>query len=355
MTVRVQIGVVFIILHLSFGYLVYPNLIYALTEVAHWRVVLLQGLFQISLIWIYIKGLNYFPKNDLVDIFLKIGKWAGFILLIPFVINIIFLVAFNTRLHTDVINEIFLSRTPNWAILFLIFSISVYTAIKGIGTILRSSILIFIIVVPLVLFNIFSSGINADVYNALPAWDLSVDFLIDKKFVYILAFSSFLFLGLMTSEIKLRFGPIFLSWLIILLFLLSVVYIPLFIFGQETVARLEIPFLEAMESVEIRWFPFSRQTMFLGISLVGLVILANAVMLWLIGRIIHKMAHWKLVKPSYWIIAFSITSLIIALSITSTSWDQYIPWIAGIQLYSMIVIPLTIFIYGSFQRGGNRE
>jgi hypothetical protein len=312
-TYRLQIGVIFIIIHLSFGYLAYPNLIYELTKTGHWEVVMCQGFLQLILIWIYIKGLNYFPKNDVIDIYLKIGRWAAFIFLTPFVINLIALVASNTRLHTDVIISIFLPRTPYWSVLILLFFISVYTAIKGLGTILRCSIFIFFIVIPLVAFNFFSSVINFDLHNVTPVWNLNLKFLLNIKFLYILGFSSFLFLGFMTSKTKLTFLQLFVAWICVIVLFLSVVYIPLFIFGQETVTIFPHPFYEAMDSVDISWFSFNRQTIFFGISLVGLLILANAVRLWMIGQIMQKMFKWRRAKSSYWIIAFSVIAFIFAL------------------------------------------
>ncbi|SFD54782.1 Spore germination protein [Bacillus sp. OV194] len=353
MTQRIQIGAVFIIINLSFGYLVYPNLIYVLTKTAHWEVVMCQCFLQLILIWIYIKGLNYFPENDVIDIYLKMGRWAAIMFLTPFVINLIALVALNIRLHTEVIISIFLPRTPYWSIMTLLFFISVYTAIKGLGTILRSSIFIFLIVIPLVVFNIFSSFINFDLNNVTLGWNSPPKFLLNKNFFYLLGFSSFLFLGFMTSDTKLTFRKLFVAWVSVTLFFLSVVYIPLFIFGQETVVMLTHPFLEAMDSIDISWFSFNRQTVFFGVSLVGLVILANAVILWMIGRIMQKMFKCSIVESSYWIIAFSFIAFIFALFVPNiTLMEKWFLWSTGAQAYSMIIIPFTIFIYGFLSKRG---
>ncbi|MBM7583963.1 hypothetical protein JOC86_000500 [Bacillus pakistanensis] len=353
MTQRIQIGIVFIIIHLSFGYLVYPNLIYELTKTAHWEVVMFQGFLQLILIWIYIKGLNYFPQNDVIDIYSKMGRWAAIIFLIPFVINLVALAAFNIRLHTEVIISIFLPRTPGWSIMILLFFVSVYTAIKGLGTILRSSIFIFLIVIPLVVFNIFSSVINFDIHNVTPGWDSPHKFWFNIKFFYLLGFSSFLFLGFISSGTKYTFRQLIIVCLSVSIFFLSVVYIPLFIFGQETVVTLTNPFLEAMDSVDISWFSFNRQTMFFGVSLVGLVILANAVILWMIGRIMRKVLKCRIVRSSYWIIGFSIIAFFLALKVPNKSLiEKYFLWSTGAQAYSMVIIPVTIFIYGFLSKRG---
>lgn len=353
MTQRIQIVIVFILIQLSIGYLVYPNLIYELTKTAHWELVMCQGFLQLVLIWIYIKGLNYFPENDVIDIYLKMGRSVAIIFLTPFVINLIALVAFNIRLHTEVINSVFLPRTPYWSILILLYFISVYTSIKGLGTILRSSVFIFLIVIPLVVFNIFSSVINFDIHNVPPVWNLPARFLLKIKFFYLLGFSSFLFLGFMVSKTKLSFRQLFVACVSVTLFFLSVVYIPLFIFGQETVITLNNPFLEAMDTVDISWFSFNRQTMFFGLSLVGLVIVANSVMLWMIGQSMRKIFKCRRGKSSYWIIAFSVISFVLAFLVPNQSLvEKWFLWSTGAQAYSMIIIPFTIFIYGFLTKRG---
>lgn len=347
MTNRVQIGLVFIIINLSFGYLVYPNLIYMIAKTAHWEVVMYQCLLQLFLIKIYIKGLNYFPDYDVIDIFKRMGKWVAFILLTPLLINLIALFAFNIRLHTDVIISIFLNKTPYWSIMSLFLFISVYTAVKGIGTILRSSLFLFLVIIPLVVFNIATSVVNFDFHNIRPTWDLSHKFLLNEKFIHLLGFSPFLFLGFIKSNKKWKFSKLFLLCLITFIFFLSVVYIPIFIFGQETVNSLTYPFLEAMDSVDISWFPFNRQSIFFGISLVGLVILANAVILWMIGRIMLKIFKFNEKNCSYWIIAFSLIAFIFAKFTPNKSvFEKYFLWCMAAQAYYMIIIPFTIFIYG---------
>lgn len=353
MTNRIQIGAIFIIINLSFGYLVYPNLIYALAKTAHWEVVLCQAFVQLFLIWIYFKGLNFFPEKDVIDIFLKIGRWFSFIILIPLIFNLVALFALNIRLHTEVINSIFLPRTPYWSIIILLFFISIYTAIKGLGTILRSSVIIFLIVIPLVLLNIFTSVINFDLHNVTPSWNSPLTFLFHIKFLYLIGFSSFLFLGFISSNTKLKFRHLFLPWVGVTLFFLTVAYIPLFIFGQEAVVTLTDPFLEAMDSVDISWFSFNRQAIFFGVSLVGLVVLANAILIWMIGQIIQKMFKRRTGEISFWIIAISFIAFILSIYIPNKSIiEKYFLWCISVQSIFMIVIPLTIFVYGFLAKRG---
>ncbi|MFD1356847.1 GerAB/ArcD/ProY family transporter [Fictibacillus halophilus] len=351
-----QIGLTFIIIQLSFGYLIFPDLIYDLTNTAHWALVMCHGIVQLFLIWIYFKGLSYFPQSDVVDVYFKIGRWVAFLYFIPFVINLILIVAFNNRVHTEVIISIFLPRTPYWSILILLFFISAYTATKGIGTILRCSVFLSFLVIPLVVFNIFSSTVNFDLHNVSQVWDLPIQSWLDIKFFYLLGLSPFLFLGFITPETNLSFRKLIVAWISVLLFLLSVVYIPLFIFGQETVVRLPNPFLEAMDSVDISWFSFNRQTVFFGVSLVGLVIFANAVILLMIGHVMEKMFQSRKVRAPHWIIGTSILSFIFAVIVPNKMLiEQYFLWSIGAQSFFMVTTPFIIFIYGFLSKRGVLE
>ncbi|MED1865798.1 GerAB/ArcD/ProY family transporter [Fictibacillus nanhaiensis] len=351
MTYRIQLGVVFIILHLSFSYIIYPNLVYSLTRTAHWEVVMWQGFFQILLLLIFLRGLSYFPKNDVVEIFLKMGKGIAIFFLMPLAINLVGLIALNLRIHTDVITALFLPRTPYWSITILLFLISVYTAVNGFKTILRSSVFIFLIVLPLVLFNLFSSYVNIDIENVQTVWNSPPKFLLDINFFYVIGFSPFLVLGFVSSKVRLTLQQVFIVSISVFLFFLSVVYIPLFIFGPETVVTLNDPFLEAMDTIDISWFSFNRQTMFFGLSLIGLVIVANSVLLWVTGQIIQRLFMYGTQKKSYGMIVSSTCVLIVALLVPSQSMvKKYFLWSMGIQTYSTIVISISLFLYGIFKQ-----
>ncbi|WEG13481.1 GerAB/ArcD/ProY family transporter [Pullulanibacillus sp. KACC 23026] len=342
-----QIGFVFIIMYLSLNHLMYPKLIYGLTEAGHWEVVVCQGLLQITLIGIYIKGLSYFPQQDVIDIYSKMGKLVAFILLIPFALSLTALIGLDIRIHTEAINLFFLKRTPYWSVLVLLFFITTYTAMNGLSTILRSSTFIFFMILPLLLFIICSSFMNFDWHNVRPLWHPSLDFLLNKNFFHLMGYSAFLPLGFMTYKTKLTFGFIFLEWVFVMIIFLSFTYIPLLIFGEESVVTLSFPMMEAMNSVDIKWVMFNQQTIFLGLSLIGFTIIKNSVLLWIIGRIMQKVLKWKRAKASYWITASSVIAFILALIVPSRSWTEtFFLWCSGVLVYFMMIIPISILIYG---------
>jgi hypothetical protein len=344
---KLQMGIIFIIMYVSLNHLFYPDLVLQLTNYGHWGVVFCHGLLQLLLIWIYIKGLSYFPQQDVIDICLKIGKPIAFILLLPFVITLTALVAINNRLHTEVIVSIFLPRTPSWPILVLLFCITTYIALTGLGTILRASFFVFFMVIPLMLLITFTSFVNIDWYNAAPVWPLSLSFIKEKNFFYLMGYSAFLPLGFMAYKTTLTFRSIFLAWLCVMFFSLSSVYIPLLIFGQETVVSLTFSMIRAIYTVDVDWFFLNKQSMFLGLSLIGFTVILNAVLLWVVGRTMHKLLRRRKVGITYWIIAYSLIAFLGALVVPSLAWTEKIFfWSVEVQVIFMIIIPLTIYIYG---------
>ncbi len=346
LTSRLQIGLVFIIIHMGFGYLQYPSLIYKLTKTGHWGVVLSYGLLLLSLMMICKKGLDYFPEKDLIDVYLKMGRWVAFLFLIPYALNITALVAMSFRHHAEVIASIFLIRTPIWAIILLLLVISTYTAIKGLETILRSSVIIFLIVNILVAFVIITSFVNFDFRNALPIRPPSLHFATNINFLYLMGFSS-LFLGFIPSKTNLTYRQLFGALAYVICFYLAVVYISLFIFGTETVDSIFFPAKEAADSVDMNWFVFNQQTMFFGLSMVGFTIILNGVMLWMILQIIQKLFNLQSKKASYWICAFSLTAFLFAISVPNLALiEKCALWSAGANAVLMVIIPFTILIYG---------
>jgi hypothetical protein len=335
----------------GFVYLLYPKLVISMTEGGHWAVILTQGLLQMVFMLIFKKGLDYFPKMDVIDIFRQMGKWVAFILLVPFAFVLTMMVGFGLRSHTDQIIMIFLNRTPNWVVLALFVFISAFGAIKGLETILRSSVLVFIIVNLIILFIAFTMMINIDFHNALPAWPSSLRFLWNAKFNYLTGFSPLLFLGFVPQENNMKYGQLFLVWTYVTFLILLIVYLPLFIFGQETAVKLRYLVVDSLDTVDLPWFFFSRQSMFFGITLISFTIFLNAGMLWQIGQLMQKIFNWQRTKPSYWILAFSLIAFLMGVFVPNEDMvEKLVRFSTGAHAVSMIFITFFTIIYGVLNR-----
>ena len=339
-----QVGYVFIIMNLGTAFYLYDKLIYSSTNRGHWEVILCQGLLQLFLIWLYIKGLKKFPKKDIIDIYLKIGRWLGIVMIVPLIVHLVIEVLLNIRANSEIIVFAFLPRTPNWAVMLLLFFVSTYTSIKGLQTILRSSIFLFFIIIPNLIFIMSLSIVNLDIQNAFPFWNTSVDFLFNGHFPYIVGSSTFLFLGVITPKVELDFSKIAIAWAFLMLILLGIIYIPLLTFGQEMAVTLFLPFVDAINSIEISWFPISRGTMFLGLTLISFVIVYNALILWMIGEMSRKLTkcHKRIVP--YIILGLSIIGFILASFIPNWDWiEKWLKWNLIMQCFAMKIIPTTVF------------
>jgi hypothetical protein len=340
-----QPGFTFIIMHMGNIFFLYVKLVYLTTNSGHWEVVMTQSLIQFLLMWLYIKALSRFPQNDIIDIYLKAGKWIAFAILLPIVVHLTMYVMLNIRAHSELLEYAFLPRTPFWAIMILLFFVSTYTSLKGLKTILRCSVFIFFLVIPCLIFIICSSMTNIDIHNASPFWNRSFDFITDKNFPSIVGSSMFLFLGLISSEVSYKFSRIVWAWALMVLLFLSVIYMPLLIFGQETIVTLFLPFIEATDSIEITWFPLNRATMFFGISLVAFAVLFNALLLWMIGQMAQKVTGCQKAKIPLVIIAFSVIAFISALFIPNWVWiEKLLLWNSIVQLCAIVFVPISIFL-----------
>lgn len=351
MTQRVQIALLVCVASGGFVYLLYPRLVISSMNSGHWAMVLFQGLLQMVFMLIYKKGLDYFPKNDLIDIFRQMGKWVAFIILVPYAFVLTSMIGFGLRAHSEEIISIFLNRTPYWAVLALLVFISAFAAIKGLETMLRASVIVFIIINLLIMFNTLTVMTNFDFHNALPAWPSSLHFLWNGKFTFLTGFSTLLFLGFVPSENNMKYSQLFLVWTYVTFIILLSVYIPLFIFGQETVVTRRYMVEEAMGTVDMRWFIFSQQTMFFGISLIAFTIFLNALLLWMAGQLMQKTFNWQGTKRSYWIISFSLIAFLMGVYVPNQYLvDKFVEFSTGIHALLIVIIPLTIFIYGALGR-----
>lgn len=352
MTQRVQMALLVCVASGGFVYLLYPRLVISSTDSGHWVMVLFQGLLQIFFMLIYKKGLDYFPDKDLIDIFRQMGKWVAFIILVPYAFILTSMVGFGLRAHSEEIIAILrMSRTPYWAVLAFLVFISAFAAIKGLGTMLRASVIVFIITNLFIVFNTLTVTANFDFYNAFPVWPSSLQFLWDSNFNFLTGFSPLLFLGFVPSENNMKYSHLFWVWTYVTFIILLSVYIPLFIFGQETVVKLHYLVEEAVDTVDMRWFIFSRQTIFFGMSLIAFTIFLNALLLWKAGQLMQKTFNWKKNKRSYWIIAFSSLAFLMGFYVPNQYLiEKSVELSTGIHALLIVIIPLIIFIYGVINR-----
>lgn len=337
---------VFVIVHMSLLFFVYPEKIIESTRTGHWEAILVSVLFEFCVLLIYIKGLMWFPGQDLTDIFHEsVGKWVSRILLSPLVLYFFMSIFLLARSHAELLTIVFLPKTPIWALLLLLI-IPLYAAWKGIHTIYRSSVLYFILFVPVICLALLSSFGNFHYPNAFPLLNTRPDFFMKPSFYSSLfAYSGFLYLGMVNFFVKTPTGkwqPLFTAFFSLIPFYVLSVYIPLLTFGQEAATKFRFPLILTLDTVDIESLIFNRVTMFYVISTLMFVVIYIALLIWASVRIIKKM--FIPMNEKYLAILLTFAAYTAGLLVPGWNWvDTFIWWDTSLRLYCMIAIPVAVF------------
>lgn len=351
-----QVATLYILAHVGVIFYLYPSNLLETMESGHWVAVLIGFLIHIAIVWGYMWGLGRFERGNVIDIFLKLGKWPALLMMMPVFFYLLVAVAITTRAYGEIITLLFLSSTPLWAMMALILAVSLFLAIQSIGTILRTSMLLLALCLPPTMFVLVSSFQNIDWHYLLPLIDYQSfhwSFLYERPFLMSLfaVGGSFLFLGFLKSEIdydqrKLRYASF-----MILPMLFIAVYVPLLTFGHSTASTFLFPFIMVTDIVEVTWFMFERSSLFFALSMIAFVLLFMSLALWNAIYMVQRVAK---VKSLF--IGVAICMIIFVVSLLIDDWEhlqKLLLWNTLLRLYVMFVIPaVTILIALRHQRKG---
>ncbi|WP_231710674.1 GerAB/ArcD/ProY family transporter [Gracilibacillus suaedae] len=175
----------------------YPTDIIESANRTHWVPVFIGMLTHLIFIWVYMKGLSYFPGKNIIDIYMEQGKVLSFICLIPIIVYFVLATITTVRAYSEIINIVFLSETPLWATMLPFLFISAYISTKGIGVIFHTTFIAACVFLPLFLFIFILSFQNVDWRYVFPLFDMDYSFISNRS--YYKGFFSFagvfLFLG----------------------------------------------------------------------------------------------------------------------------------------------------------------
>ncbi|WP_028549514.1 GerAB/ArcD/ProY family transporter [Paenibacillus sp. UNC451MF] len=344
----------FFLIHFDLAAFIYPGKIMGSTTSGFWEPTMIGFILEGLLIWLYLKGLFAFTKEDLIDIMKDMtGKWMARILLLPFALYLFLYMTIVMWHHSEMVIITFLPRFPAWSILLLLV-IVFYGALKGVHAILRASMLLFMLCMPLIVFSLVASVQNWDYRYALPLINKKIEFLSNGKFYFsMLSFSSFLFLGMIPVH---KFPALkkrrYLLWTYIglLPFYLLSVYSPILIFGQKSAAMLKYPTIAVMDTIEISWLIFDRVTLFYTVAALIGSFLYTSLAAWMFSKLVQKL---YLPISNHWITAFLITAVFTTV-LFIPNWDwvkQLETFITATILYCMIVIPMAVFLLSKLGKG----
>ncbi|MEH7010206.1 GerAB/ArcD/ProY family transporter [Neobacillus niacini] len=346
----------YILSHLGLIFFMYPGNIIASTDQGHWLPIIIGVIVHFVSLLIYMKGLSFFPKKDIVSIYSGIGKGMTVIFIIPVLMYFIMLILITVRAYSEIITLVFLSHTPLWAITLLLLSISAYIASKGIEAVLRAGLLLSILFLPIIIFTFITSFQNVDWRYTIP---IDSDFLFMTKHDYFESFfafsGGFLFLGFVQPYFSFERRGMFLAAAILIPFFIFSVYIPVLTFGQTTASTTFLPYVVVLDAININWLMFDRVTMFFLLSLFSFIMMYLSLVMWKAIRIIHH--YIPSIKPVYLIILLSAAVFFTCFLIPD--WkdvEKLLWWNTFLRFYSIIAVPLSLYFFGlTLKRKGKNE
>lgn len=346
----IQVALMFILTHMGLIFFMYPADIICTMEVGHWLGILAGFALHITVIVVYMKGLSFFDRKDLIDICLTAGKATAVVLLLPVLFYLLMINIITVRAYSEIITLNFLSNTPLWVIMLLLLAMSTYMAALGIEALFRTAMLMAFLFLPLVAFILFTVFQNSDWHYFLPLLDrkaLSFSFLIERSFLQgLFAFTGgFLFLGFITPYFTYRSSKILWASMVLLPIFLISVYAPILTFGQNTASMFQFPFIITMDTIKIDWLMFERVTMFFLLSVITFVMLFISLVLWETIRLLSRSI--PSVKPVYLTLALSVIIFIVCIRIPDWKYvEQLFWWNTVLRIYVLTVIPITTLVLG---------
>ncbi|MFC5649743.1 GerAB/ArcD/ProY family transporter [Paenibacillus solisilvae] len=342
-----QVTLMYVITHLGLIFFLYPGDIISSTEESHWIPIVLGFIVHILAISIYMKGLGFLGKKDIISLYLGVGKGAALLFLLPMFVYFLMIYIIMVRSYAEIMTIIFLTGTPLWAIMVLFLIITTYIASKGVEAIFRTGVLIGLLCLPLILLIFSASFQNVDWRYVFPLVD---DFSFITNHSYLKSFfafgGGFLFLGFVQPYFFYKQSKILIAAFVLLPFFIFSVYIPVLTFGQATASTFHFPFIVTLDAINITWLMFDRITMFFLLSLITFTMLFLSTILWKTMRIVNRCM--PSFKPVYLLISISLFVFIVCLMIPS--WEvveKLFWWNTYLRFYILIAVPLSTYYFAA--------
>lgn len=347
MYVIVQVGLIFF---------EYSGDVIDSAEYGHWEPILAGFFFHFFFLLLYLKGLRNGGGADLIGMYRRMGTLWAAVLLAPVFHYLVMANVVAIRAYAEIMTIVFLANTPLWAIMLLLTLIPFYLASRGLKTVFRTGVLVACFAFPLVLFVTFASFQAVDWRYFFPMFDRSFSFLGDISFyrscfVYT---GGFIFLGFVQPYYTFRVRSVLIAAICMVPLLLSSVYVPLLTFGDTTAKTLFLPFVVTLDTVHINWLMFERVSVFFLLSLISMILLYIALMLWITAEMTHRFL--PRIRKGYLLAWW--TAAVYVLSSMIPSWEDVVRlflWNNWSRFYIMIVVPVTVYALGRRSQRGNRD
>ncbi|WLD92949.1 GerAB/ArcD/ProY family transporter [Alkalihalobacillus sp. AL-G] len=341
-----HVVLMYLLIHLGLIFFLYPNDIISSSDEGQWMPILIGLILHFVLVWIYMKGLSFFPKKNIIDVYSESGKGFAFFILFPVFIYLLLVNIIGVRAYSEIITIIFLSNTPSWAIIVFFLFISAYLATKGVETIFRTGVILTFVFFPIIFFVLITSFQNADWRYLFPLIDDDFHFITDPS--YLKSFSAFtggfLFLGFVAPFLTYDRKKVLAAAAVLIPFFVLAVYIPVLTFGHGTASTFVFPYIMTVDSIYINWLMFDRVSMFFILCLITFIMVQVSLLLWMAYQIMN---HWIPHKPVYSVVTLVIVIFIASLMIIDWKTVEHLLWLNSfLQFYVIFTVPLSIYCIG---------
>lgn len=344
----ISVSITYILCQAGLILFMYPTNIIGSTTESHWMPILLGVLVHFLMVWVLLMGLGAFPNQDMIAIFRQHGRGVAILLLTPVFAYLFMGGVIAVRSYAEIVTIIFLSETPSWAIMTLLLTLATYLASKGIESILRTGVIMFLLFIPLLCFILVASFQNADWRYIHPFFSKDFSFLKSMSYFnsYFAIGGVFVLFGFLQPIVTFTKKSIFLSSLCIVPVFFVSVYVPILTFGQDTSSQFIFPFVIAVDAVNLTWFMFDRLTMFFLLSIVIFILIFLSLVLWMLV-ILLKRSVCQRVSSTYVLLGLSVCVLTLCFFIPDwNAIDTLFTWNTPLRFFVLIIVPVSVFLLG---------
>ncbi|UPK46831.1 GerAB/ArcD/ProY family transporter [Paenibacillus pabuli] len=342
----------FVLLHLASIFAIFPERIISATSKGHWIPITILFVTELVVLWLYLKALSQFPGKTVVDICNEsLSKWGTRLIVLPLLIFLYIELFLLMYFQSGEIKAVLLQRTPPAATGALFILICFYAVWKGLHVIIRASIGLCILLMPFILFSMLISVQNFRISYIFPIWDNEMSFFSNLDFyVCTVILAGFLFLGMIPSKQRISFGKAAAAVSVIFVFALGSVYVPLLVFGQETVVHLQYPMLMASDTIDLEWVVFDWLPSFYVVASSALGVLKVSVLLWILVSLLQQLFIPKINR--LWILSLTGVSLyLVSLWIPNmNALNSYLYLNVYFCVYSVLAFPIIVFLAAQWRR-----
>ncbi|MFC4023276.1 endospore germination permease [Oceanobacillus longus] len=248
---------------IAIGILVFPRRLAELTISSDgWVSILLAGIIAVIFVWAIVKLAANFPGQSFLSYASSlVTKPVAVILTFLFVIQGIFVAAFEVRAITNIAHQYLFERTPNELIALSFLLVIVYAVSGSRAGIFRLNALFLPIIFFTTAILVFFSIGYMEVKNVLPVFKTDIQGYMQGSMLSIFSYTG---IGIMFFYISLVREPekapsmaaLGMSWAVILYIIVYLTCIA--VFGEITTANIRFPFIELSKSIEIPGGFFER-------------------------------------------------------------------------------------------------